>query len=213
MTQKTQLQNIRSRPHPSPRASDNSSSLNSGPWDKKILEDLKSLATQVSCWVMSNSLQPMDYTVHGILQARILEWVAVLFIRGSSQPRDWTQVSHIACGFFTSWAARKAQPNYRPNGMSVNWVNWKWLARPTRPGWHVNLGAPGRNLHLWLRPHLPCCFLKNFILLKSSWFTMLCWFLLYSKVTQLYIYIYIYFFTWFSIMVYHRILNIVPCAI
>jgi len=39
---------------------------------------------------------PMDYTVHGILQARILEWVAFPFSRGSSQPRDRTQVSHIA---------------------------------------------------------------------------------------------------------------------
>ena len=47
---------------------------------------------------------PMDYTVHGILQARILEWVAFPFSRGSSQPRDWTQVSR----FFTSWATRKA---------------------------------------------------------------------------------------------------------
>ena len=36
---------------------------------------------------------PMDYTVHGILQARILEWVAFPFSRGSSQPRDQTQVS------------------------------------------------------------------------------------------------------------------------
>ena len=50
----------------------------------------------------------MDYTVHGILQARILEWVAVPFSRGSSQPRDWTQVSLIAGGFFTSWATREA---------------------------------------------------------------------------------------------------------
>ena len=49
---------------------------------------------------------PMDYTVHGILQARILEWVAVPFSRGSSQPRDWTQVSCLAGGFFTSWATR-----------------------------------------------------------------------------------------------------------
>ena len=43
-----------------------------------------------------------DYTVHGILQARILEWVAFLFSRGSFQPRDRTQVSLIAGGFFTS---------------------------------------------------------------------------------------------------------------
>ena len=48
-----------------------------------------------------------DYTVDGILQARILEWVAIPFSRGSSQPRDWTQVSHIAGRFFTSWATRE----------------------------------------------------------------------------------------------------------
>ena len=50
---------------------------------------------------------PMDYTVRGILQARILVWVAFPF-RGSSQPRDQTQVSCIAGGFFISWAARGA---------------------------------------------------------------------------------------------------------
>ena len=52
---------------------------------------------------------PMDYTVHGILQARILEWVAFPFSRGSSQPRDQTQVSHSAGRFFTSWTTREAQ--------------------------------------------------------------------------------------------------------
>ena len=52
---------------------------------------------------------PMDYTVHGVLQARILEWVAFPFSRGSSQARDRTQVSRIAGGFFTSWATREAQ--------------------------------------------------------------------------------------------------------
>ena len=44
----------------------------------------------------------MGYTVHGILQARILEWVAFPFSRGSSQPRELIQVSHIAGGFFTN---------------------------------------------------------------------------------------------------------------
>ena len=52
---------------------------------------------------------PVDYTVHGILQARILEWADFLFSRRSSQPRDWTQVSHIVDRFFTSWATREAQ--------------------------------------------------------------------------------------------------------
>ena len=52
---------------------------------------------------------PMFYTVHGILQARILELVAFSFSKGSSQTRDRTQVSHIAGRFFTSWATREAQ--------------------------------------------------------------------------------------------------------
>ena len=50
----------------------------------------------------STLCDPIDYTVHGILQARILEWVAVPFSRVYSQPRDRSQVSHIAGGFFTS---------------------------------------------------------------------------------------------------------------
>ena len=45
----------------------------------------------------------------GVLQARILEWVAFPFSRGSFQPRDRTQVSHIAGGVFTTWATREAQ--------------------------------------------------------------------------------------------------------
>ena len=45
---------------------------------------------------------PMNYAVHGILQARIPEWGAFPFSRGSSQPRDQTQVSCIAGRFFTT---------------------------------------------------------------------------------------------------------------
>ena len=54
----------------------------------------------------------MDYTIHGIFQARILEWVAFPFSRGSPQPRDQTQASHITGGFFTSWATREAQESW-----------------------------------------------------------------------------------------------------
>ena len=52
-----------------------------------------------SCPTLCDS---MDYRVHGILQARILEWVAFPFSRRSSQPRDQTEVSPIAGRFFTS---------------------------------------------------------------------------------------------------------------
>ena len=58
-----------------------------------------------SCPTLCN---PRDYTVHGILQARILEWAALPFSMGSSQSRDRTQVSHIAGGFFTNRAIREA---------------------------------------------------------------------------------------------------------
>ena len=54
----------------------------------------------------------MDCIVHGILQARILEWVVIPFSRGSFQPMDQTQVSLIAGGFFTSWATREAQEQW-----------------------------------------------------------------------------------------------------
>ena len=74
---------------------------------------------------------PMDYTVRGILQARIREWVAFPFSRGSSQPKDRTQVSCIASRFFTSWATREAQEY--------------WSGQPiSSPGDHPNPGIkPG----------------------------------------------------------------------
>ena len=69
----------------------------------------KSEVTQ-SCLTLCD---PMDYSlqgssVHGIFQARVLEWVAISFSRGSSRPRDRTQVSHIAGRHFTVWATREA---------------------------------------------------------------------------------------------------------
>ena len=55
-----------------------------------------------SCLTLCN---PMDYTVHGIPQDRIVEWVAIPF----SQSRYRTQVSHIVGEFFTNWATRESQ--------------------------------------------------------------------------------------------------------
>ena len=75
---------------------------NHGHWSQgppnPVLPPLKVQVTQL-CPALCD---PVDYTVHGNLQARIQEWVAFPFSKGSSQPRDRTQVSHIACGFFTS---------------------------------------------------------------------------------------------------------------
>ena len=88
------------------------------PWNKTITQHrpCQSLFSFVSivfhkvkvaqlCPVVCN---PMDYTVHGILQARVLEWVAFPFSRGSFQPRNRTQVSRIAGGFFTSWDTKES---------------------------------------------------------------------------------------------------------
>ena len=52
---------------------------------------------------------PPGLSVHGILKARILQWVAFSFSRGSSQPRGWTLVSYTAGRFFTVWTTREAQ--------------------------------------------------------------------------------------------------------
>ena len=60
-----------------------------------------------SCLTLCNPMDPPGSSVHGILQTRILEWVAFLFSRGSSWPRDRTWVSCTACRFFTIWAPRK----------------------------------------------------------------------------------------------------------
>ena len=93
---------------------------------------------------MFDSLRP--HTVHGILLARILEWVALPFSREFSQPRDWTWVSHIAGGFFASWATREAQ---RVQGDQDEVAEWSggWSANPLCSAW---VGSNPILLHLRL---------------------------------------------------------------
>ena len=72
---------------------------------------MKSEVTQLC----STLCDPMDYSlpvssVHGIFQAKVLEWVVISFSRESSWPRDWTQVSCIAGRFFIIWATREVLP-------------------------------------------------------------------------------------------------------
>ena len=55
---------------------------------------------------------PLDYSVHGILQARILEWVAISFSRGSSWPREGTLVSYIDRWILYHWATKEAQAEW-----------------------------------------------------------------------------------------------------
>ena len=85
-------------------------SVGSRLWEHtKGMLKVKVLVTQ-SCPTLCD---PMDHSSpgsspRGILQATVLEWVAIPFSMGSSRPRDWSQVSHIASGFFTIWATREA---------------------------------------------------------------------------------------------------------
>ena len=76
-----------------------------------------------SCLTLCN---PTDYIVHVILQARILEWVALPFSRGSSQPRDQTQVSHIVGGFFYQ-LSHKGSPKTR------EWVAYSFSSGSSQP--------------------------------------------------------------------------------
>ena len=72
-----------------------------------------------SCSVGSNSLWPHGLYSPRNSQARILEWVAFPFSRGSSQPRNQTWVSCIAGRFFTSWATKEALWSYRASQFTV----------------------------------------------------------------------------------------------
>ena len=106
-----------------------------------LLEYLKWSEVKVaqSCPTLCN---PMDYTVHGILQARILEWVVFPFSRGSPQPQDRIHVFHTADRFFTSWATRE------PKNTAVGSLS---LLRWIFPTQESNLGL----LHCrWILYHL-----------------------------------------------------------
>ena len=89
-------------------------------WPKKTPQKtfLSNDGKNVNYSVMSNSLQPHGLyslpgsSVHGILQASILEPVAMTSSRGSSWPRDWTRVSCTAGRLFTVWATREAMHLY-----------------------------------------------------------------------------------------------------
>ena len=83
-----------------------------GLWLPRGLHTATLESESVSCSVVSDSWDPMDYSkpgfsVHGILQERILECVAILFSRGYSQPRDQAQASCTQGRFFTIWVTRE----------------------------------------------------------------------------------------------------------
>ena len=104
---------------------------------------------------------PMGHTVLGILQARILAWVAFPFSRGPSQPRNRTQVSCIAGGFFTSWAMKEAPATATakslqscptlcdpiPGTLQARTLGWVAISFSSAWKWNVKVKSLS---HVWL---------------------------------------------------------------
>ena len=132
------------------------------PWEWKLLSCVW-LWDPMDCWLPGSS-------VHGILLARILEWIAVPFSRGSSQ--DWTQVSHTAGIFVTIWATREAQEYW--NGESIP-------SPGNLPNPSIELGSPALQ-----RDSLPVKLPKENLFVSENYFDvnwketdkMFCYFLL-----------------------------------
>ena len=85
-----------------------------------------------SCLTLCNPMDcsPLGSSLHGILQARILEWVAIPFSRGSSQPRDLTCVSRITGRFFTVWATHSVTPVMASWLALANGMRWRYYPLP-----------------------------------------------------------------------------------
>ena len=121
----------------------------------QTVEDMKMLVIQ-SCPILCDLMDccPPGSSVHGILQARILEWVAIPSSRGSSRPRDWTQVSCTAGRFFTIWT-------------TVVWSKWVWLQNSQKVSSSPPLNHPyGHSLRIGF--HLTAC-KKVLLTTKRAW--------------------------------------------
>ena len=101
---------------------------------------------------------PMDCniagsSIHGIFQTRLLEWVAISFSRGSSQPRDWSQFSCIVGRCFTIWATREVnngQTYYLSDRITVFYTWGKVLYR------NIYI-YPNTNTHIYIDTHVHTC--------------------------------------------------------
>ena len=101
---------------------------------------LEKLLKSNNVWLFCDPLDyiPPDSSVHGILQARLLEWVAISFSRGSSWTRDWTHISCIAGRFFTT-ELPKNHIQVQPSSSVPCWKQW---GSPCSPP-----SGPHRGLH------------------------------------------------------------------
>ena len=114
---------------------------------------VKKVLLAQSCPTLCNPMNctPWGSFVHGILQARILEWIAIFFSRWSSWPRDWTRVSCIAGQFFTIWATKKAvwEITVRALSMVFLWAPWEML--------FTRYGMSNQSDQVWLCNSITSC--------------------------------------------------------
>ena len=116
------------------------------------------LVTQ-SCLTLCDPMDcsPPGFCVHGILQARILEWIAMPCSRGSSQPKDQTLISCIVGRFFTIWATGKSKLTRTPMFTS-RWSLQLFQKFPLSGGYQSNVGfLEGEDNRLLASP---CCFVS-----------------------------------------------------
>ena len=115
-------------------------------------------------WKWSRSVHSLPgFSVHGIFQARVPEWVAISFSRGSSQPMDRTQVSHTAGRRFTLWAPREAH-GVRKGPPNRSYSQWKdtdsyWKSHPEQGESWKEIFYPLSSMFLWtndVRLKSPC---------------------------------------------------------
>ena len=107
---------------------------------QSVLISLDARPVAQSCPTLCDLMDcsPPGSSVHGISQARILEWVAISFSRGSSQPRDQTQVYLIAGRFFTIWATLPNLPSYQEESRVPRGV-LEWQLQPVGIQYHCFL--------------------------------------------------------------------------
>ena len=90
--------------------------------ENKVSQSCPTLCNPTDC-------SPPDSSIHGLFQARVLEWVAISFSKGCSQPRDRTQVSRIPGRRFTAWATRQAWLYRNYPSIKINKLKRKRLSR------------------------------------------------------------------------------------
>ena len=143
------------------------------PWKKSFDKPRSESEVAQSCPTLCDPMDcsPPGSSAHGILQARILEWVAISFSRGSSRPRDQTQLSHIAGRHFNLWATREDKPRQCIKKQRDHFAN--------KGPYGQSSGFSSSQVQMWELNHKEGWLLKNWcfwiVVLEKTFETILDW--------------------------------------